>query len=197
MFSWIAQICKQIQVGRNMLPYSRHLSQPVRKICSICFHCSEYQTQMSRAKLNWKTDSSPLYFDSIYRLSKETNRLQKWCHILVLISSVQQHHSCSSRTDLASQTRSDCEMCYITVMEVCVQTKTKKQKTTRLTQSRVVVTVLTIWPAMLLVAVVTGHCLKLDLFGQGREIWERNRYKEGGKEVKKKKKRKRKKEKNQ
>ena len=41
---------------------------------------------------------------------------------------------------------------------------------TRLTQSGVVVTVLSVWPAMLLVAVVTGHRLQLDLLGQGRQI---------------------------
>ncbi len=54
-----------------------------------------------------------------------------------------------------------------------------------LTQSRVVVTVLPIWPAMLLVAVVTGHCLQLDLLGQGRQIWKKDRYREEERKKKK------------
>lgn len=42
----------------------------------------------------------------------------------------------------------------------------------RLTQSGVVITVLSVWPAVVLVTVVTAHCFQLDLFGQGRQIWE-------------------------
>ncbi len=53
-------------------------------------------------------------------------------------------------------------------MCVCVCVWTDKRM--GLTQSGVVVAVLSVWPAMLLVAVVTGHSLQLDLFGQGRQI---------------------------
>lgn len=58
----------------------------------------------------------------------------------------------------------------ITLTHSHMHAQKKKKKRMRLTQSGVVVAVFSVWPAMLLVAVVTGHRLQFDLFGQGREI---------------------------
>lgn len=41
---------------------------------------------------------------------------------------------------------------------------------TTLTESGVVVTVLSVWPAMLVVAVVAAHRFQFEFFGQGRQI---------------------------
>lgn len=41
-----------------------------------------------------------------------------------------------------------------------------------LTQARVVLAVLSVWPAVLLAAAVAGHGLQLDLLGQGGQICE-------------------------
>lgn len=69
-------------------------------------------------------------------------------------------------------TDNNCAMCYTVGLNIPHQCRYVYAwiDKVKLTQPWVVVTVLSVWPAMLLVAVVTGHRLQLDLFGQGREI---------------------------